>query len=40
MSTLDENRDDAIETTGSWPDGLDFNFPVASWATADRCLGS
>ncbi len=26
-STLDEPRDDAIETAGRWPEGLDFKFP-------------
>jgi hypothetical protein len=26
-STLDEPRDDTIETTGGWPEGLDFKFP-------------
>ena len=26
-STLDEPRDDTIETTGRWPEGLDFKFP-------------
>ncbi len=26
-STLDEPRDDTIETTGHWPEGLDFKFP-------------
>jgi len=24
---LDESRDDTIETTGGWPEGLDFKFP-------------
>ncbi|HEV3299738.1 MAG TPA: hypothetical protein VG055_08855 [Planctomycetaceae bacterium] len=26
-STLDESRDDTIQTTGDWPEGLDFKFP-------------